>query len=323
MQCFTCPSRIRRHAVFAVPATNHRLQSPDRDRLLPCRQCVAFAPAGSAGHQCTTREGHAVLYCHRRRGGNGWAASTIGYVALSQHRTLEELLPQPGSAAAHCFAQRGCPGEGGPSASDSGTGGYTRSRQTDPYSRQRPPGREQTAGKGRLQIRDACVRRTAGQGRGHNRRGSGRTVPAKRVATLDLPHEGEGDLDKPGTLYILAIGVDKYPNLPGKDLRYARRRRQGVRPGDGEARKPLAPPGDQARAGQWWAGRGCAYCRQHSGRLQDAWQTKENDTVMLFVAGHGVNEGRDYQFAPTMRSGAATRSCSSRVSCRGMPSLRR
>ena len=39
------------------------------------------------------------------------------------------------------------------------------------------------------------------------------------VAALRLTHKGEGDLDKPGTLYILAIGVDKYPNLPGNDLR--------------------------------------------------------------------------------------------------------
>ena len=26
---------------------------------------------------------------------------------------------------------------------------------------------------------------------------------------------------------------------------------------------------------------------------------KQNDTVMLFVSGHGINEGPDYQFAPT------------------------
>ena len=41
------------------------------------------------------------------------------------------------------------------------------------------------------------------------------------VASVSVAHEGEGDLDKRGTLYILAIGVDKYPNLPGNDLRYA------------------------------------------------------------------------------------------------------
>jgi hypothetical protein len=30
---------------------------------------------------------------------------------------------------------------------------------------------------------------------------------------LTLNHESEGALDKRGTLYILAIGVDKYPRL--------------------------------------------------------------------------------------------------------------
>ena len=32
-------------------------------------------------------------------------------------------------------------------------------------------------------------------------------------AEVTVTHDGEGDLDKRGTLYILAIGVDKYPNL--------------------------------------------------------------------------------------------------------------
>ena len=41
------------------------------------------------------------------------------------------------------------------------------------------------------------------------------------VASVNVINEGEGDLDRRGTLYILAIGVDKYPNLPGHDLRYA------------------------------------------------------------------------------------------------------
>src|SRR4029077_14863486 len=34
-----------------------------------------------------------------------------------------------------------------------------------------------------------------------------------KTETLVLNHEGDGDLDKRGTLYILAIGVDKYPGL--------------------------------------------------------------------------------------------------------------
>jgi uncharacterized caspase-like protein len=28
-------------------------------------------------------------------------------------------------------------------------------------------------------------------------------------------------------------------------------------------------------------------------------QTKENDTVVLFIAGHGINDGPDYRFVPT------------------------
>ncbi len=36
------------------------------------------------------------------------------------------------------------------------------------------------------------------------------------VASVSVTHDGEGALDKRGTLYILAIGVDKYPNFPGK-----------------------------------------------------------------------------------------------------------
>ena len=32
----------------------------------------------------------------------------------------------------------------------------------------------------------------------------------EKAEVLTLNHEGEGPLDKRGTLYILAIGVDKY-----------------------------------------------------------------------------------------------------------------
>jgi hypothetical protein len=35
----------------------------------------------------------------------------------------------------------------------------------------------------------------------------------EKAEVLTFNHEGEGALDKRGTLYILAIGVDKYPRL--------------------------------------------------------------------------------------------------------------
>ena len=51
-------------------------------------------------------------------------------------------------------------------------------------------------------------------------------------ADLVVTHPGDGDLDRRGTLYILAIGVDKYPNIPGHDLRSGptHNRRQGAKP---------------------------------------------------------------------------------------------
>jgi hypothetical protein len=41
------------------------------------------------------------------------------------------------------------------------------------------------------------------------------------TADVVAMHEGNGDLDKRGTLHVLAIGVDKYPKLPGNDLRFS------------------------------------------------------------------------------------------------------
>ena len=119
------------------------------------------------------------------------------------------------------------------------------------------------------------------------------------VAALSLTHKGGGDLDKPGTLYIIAIGVDKYPHLPSKDLRYsgadatafavAMEKRSGAL--HRKVIKRLLVNG------------GTAEDAPTAANIRDAFnllrRTKENDTVMLFVAGHGVNEGPDYQFAPT------------------------
>ncbi len=119
------------------------------------------------------------------------------------------------------------------------------------------------------------------------------------VASVSLTHEGEGDLDWRGTLYILAIGVDKYPNLPGNDLRYAgadaktfaeAMERRAGRLYDRVVKRVLvngAAPGDTPTA---------AHILDALGLLHSA---RENDTVMLFVSGHGKNEGPNYRFVPT------------------------
>lgn len=109
----------------------------------------------------------------------------------------------------------------------------------------------------------------------------------------------EGALDKRGTLYLLAIGVDKYPNVPGNDLRFsgadaaafADVMEKRVGPQHERVVKRVlrnaASPADIPTA---------ANILNALGLLR---QAKETDTVVVFVAGHGVNEGPNYRFLPT------------------------
>ncbi|MGO9486645.1 MAG: caspase domain-containing protein, partial [Rhodomicrobium sp.] len=119
------------------------------------------------------------------------------------------------------------------------------------------------------------------------------------VAALSLTHEGKGDLDKPGTLYILSIGVDKYPNLPGKDLNYAGADAKAF----AEAMEKRSGALHRQVIKRLLVNGGTAADAPSAANIRDAFtmlrQTRENDTVMLFVSGHGINEGPDYQFAPT------------------------
>jgi WD40 repeat protein len=114
-----------------------------------------------------------------------------------------------------------------------------------------------------------------------------------------VTHDGDGDLDKRGTLYVLAIGVDKYPNLPGSDLRFsgadatafAAAIEQYVGPQHEHVVSRVlvngASAGDVPTA---------ANILNALGMLR---QSRETDTVVVFVAGHGVNEGPNYRFLPT------------------------
>jgi len=127
----------------------------------------------------------------------------------------------------------------------------------------------------------------------------------EKAETLTLTHDGEGHLDKRGTLHILAIGVDEYKGLgnacngAGCDLKYsvadARKLAEAVekRLGPSHARvvrRLLVNGGDPKDA-------------PTAGNIIDAVellrQAEETDTVVLFIAGHGKNEGPDYRFLPT------------------------
>ncbi len=127
----------------------------------------------------------------------------------------------------------------------------------------------------------------------------------EKAEALTLTHEGEGDLDRRGTLHILSIGVNDYKGLGnlcgnrGCDLRApgadARKFAEAVekRMGFGHqriAKRVLVNGGDAKDA-------------PTAANIIDAVellrQARENDTVVLFIAGHGVNEGPSYRFLPT------------------------
>jgi WD40 repeat protein len=106
----------------------------------------------------------------------------------------------------------------------------------------------------------------------------------------------EGVLDKKGKLFILAIGVDKYPKFPSHWLHYAAADARlmvdtlakTAGPLHTEVKsKLLVTDGDTPPT---------------AANIQNALlffhQAGPDDTVVLFLAGHGENEGADYLFMP-------------------------
>ncbi|NJM35476.1 MAG: caspase family protein [Rhodomicrobium sp.] len=128
---------------------------------------------------------------------------------------------------------------------------------------------------------------------------------------LRLVHEGEGWLDKRGTLYLVSIGVDAYPSIPGNfcldingkpkgtcNLDFAGKDaaafHDAMKSGLGplhervEERLLINAPGKTAPTAD--------AIRDVLGLLR---RSKPNDTVVVFLSGHGYNEGRDYLLLPT------------------------
>ncbi len=123
-----------------------------------------------------------------------------------------------------------------------------------------------------------------------------RNAVGEARAELSVAHSGSGDLEKRDTLYILAIGVDDYPaigqnlTLAGADAKAMadqiaatagslHRRVVKTVLAKGEATGPTAANIEAALASLRTAG--------------------PRDTVVVFLAGHGVNDGPDYLFLPT------------------------
>jgi len=128
-------------------------------------------------------------------------------------------------------------------------------------------------------------------------------------AQLDVVQRGEGALDVRNTLFIVAIGADKYPQLPKScgprgdalcDLAFA-----------GADAKVFAATIEKQMGGQHkrvlkrvlvnGAGGDLEPTRANvENALNTLLQAKDNDTVAVFIAGHGLNDARTgYQFLPS------------------------
>ena len=135
--------------------------------------------------------------------------------------------------------------------------------------------------------------------------GSGETS-----AEFAVDSQGGGALDKRGTLRILAIGVDKYPGL-GKVCREL----DGVTPKSCDLSAAVSDAtafanAMAARLGPLHQGavstvlvNGGKSGEPKAANIVDALDelrgAQPNDTVMLFVSGHGFHEDQDYYFVPT------------------------
>jgi WD40 repeat protein len=127
--------------------------------------------------------------------------------------------------------------------------------------------------------------------------------------TLEIQQNGEGALDKRDTLFIIAIGVDKYPNVPNWcgphkdascDLSFA-----------GADARVFTETVEKQMGGRHLrvekrvlfngAGGSMEPARDNIENVFDLLlQAKDNDTVAVFIAGHGYNDPRiGYQFLPT------------------------
>jgi WD40 repeat protein len=130
----------------------------------------------------------------------------------------------------------------------------------------------------------------------------------EKAETLTLNHEGEGALDKRGTLYVLAIGVDKYATL-GKTCGENSRESCDLRFSGADARALVAAveqrlePSHTKVVKRVLVNGAAAGDTPTAANILDAIdilkEAKETDTVLLFIAGHGFNDGASYRFLAT------------------------
>jgi WD40 repeat protein len=122
----------------------------------------------------------------------------------------------------------------------------------------------------------------------------------EKTEVITLRHEGDGALDQRGTLYILAVGVDKYVAASGvlPELRFSSADAGAF--ADAMVRR-LGPLHDKVVATLLTNGSN-ATALPTAANIRDALDklrsSRENDTVVVFLAGHGTNDGPNYRFLP-------------------------
>ncbi len=129
-------------------------------------------------------------------------------------------------------------------------------------------------------------------------------------AEVIVTHSSQGALDKRGTLYILAIGVDKYPNLgkactelDGKTPKTCDLRVAGADAKSFAKTMAVRLGSLHERVESLVLVNGGKHGEPTQDNILDALgilrKAKENDTVVMFVSGHGINEGLSYNFLAT------------------------
>lgn len=128
-------------------------------------------------------------------------------------------------------------------------------------------------------------------------------VGRTETAPLTLTGAVTGALDRKGTLFVYAFGVDTYERLPRSDLKFASADAQAFHD------RMLAAARDlhEKASPTLLTSRAAAPEQQPTSRnilkaLEGLRQAGETDTVIVFLAGHGVNDGlqgrRQYLFLP-------------------------
>jgi WD40 repeat protein len=134
-------------------------------------------------------------------------------------------------------------------------------------------------------------------------------VIGEKAETLVLNQTGDGDLDRRGTLHILAIGVNDYKGLGnncGDTGRESCNLTSAVPDASAFAeavKSRLGPSHRDVKMRVLVNGAPDPNDEPTAARIIDAVdllrQADETDTVVLFIAGHGDNAGPDYRFLAT------------------------